>query len=142
VKIEGPRAAGSAGSARKTGSAAAPGFSLPTSGASAAAPAAPVAAAMAVDALIALQVDASDPQRRGRQARRGRATLDALEKLQHAALLGEAPHSARLTLVKLQSEMELTGDPGLDAVLAEIDTRAAVELAKLDMAELAAARKA
>ncbi len=142
MKIEGPRAAGSAGSARKTGGAAAPGFSVPTGGAGAPPAVASVRAAAPVDALIALQAEASDPNRRGRQARRGRATLDALEKLQHATILGEAPHSARLTLVKLQSEMELTGDPGLDAVLAEIDTRAAVELAKLDMAELAAARKA
>lgn len=134
MKIEGPRAAGAAGTTRKTGGAAAPGFSVPTSNASAPAAAASVAATMSVDALVALQ-GYSDPNQRGRQAKRGRATLDALESLMRATLSGEAPHAARLTLVKLQSEIELTGDPGLDSVLAEIDLRAAVELAKLDMAD-------
>ncbi|MEJ0023019.1 MAG: flagellar assembly protein FliX [Alphaproteobacteria bacterium] len=31
--------------------------------------------------------------------------------------------------------MERTGDPGLDSVMDEIDVRAAVELAKLEMAD-------
>jgi hypothetical protein len=134
MKIEGPRATGASGTTRKSGGAAAPGFAVPTGATSAPASAAGVAATMSVDALVALQ-GYSDPGRRGRQAKRGRATLDALESLMRATLSGEAPHAARLTLVKLQSEIELTGDPGLDSVLAEIDLRAAVELAKLDMAD-------
>jgi hypothetical protein len=42
--------------------------------------------------------------------------------------------------VTLQGQTEATGDPGLDAVLADIDVRAAVELAKLEMADRARKR--
>ena len=137
MKIEGPRSVGPSGSARKAGGPAASGFSLPTASAAPAAPVMETAPTTSLDALLALQGETHDPRRPARQARRGRAVLDALDALMRANLMGEAPHAPRLMLIKLQSEIEFTGDPRLDAILAEIDLRAAVELAKLDVAEQA-----
>ncbi|HVY02311.1 MAG TPA: flagellar assembly protein FliX [Caulobacterales bacterium] len=139
MKIEGPRRTETAGSARKAGAAAAPGFAVPTSSASGPAPIAETAPSAALGSLLALQAQLYDPNRKGRQVKRGRAVLDALDALMRATLSGEAAHGPRLLLVKLQGEIEFTGDPKLDAILAEIDLRAAVELAKLDMAEQRAA---
>ena len=135
MKIEGPRATGPANGARKSAAAAAPGFAVPSSSAPSAAALSEATPTALLTSLMALQVQDYDPNRRGRQVKRGKATLDALDSLLRATLFGEAPHGARLMLVKLQSEIEMTGDPGLDAILTEIDVRAAVELAKLDMAD-------
>jgi hypothetical protein len=139
MKIEGPRQTGAVGAPHKAGAGAAPGFSVPTSGAGAAAAIAETGATTSLASLMALQTEIYDPRRKGRQVKRGRATLAALEALMRATLSGEAPHAARLTLVKLQGDIEFTGDPALDDLLAQIDLRAAVELAKLDMAEQARA---
>ncbi len=135
MKIEGPRSVGGSTGARKAGGSAGAGFSLPAESATASTPSAGVRAAAPLDTILALQGQGFDPQRRGRQARRGGKTLDALEALARAHLDGAAPHAARLTLAALQKDVERTGDPGLDSVLDEIDVRAAVELAKLEMAD-------
>lgn len=135
MKIEGPRSVGASGAPRKAGGTAEAGFSLPAEQAGASAPASGVRAAGPLDAVLALQTVGFDPQRRGRQARRGAKTLDALEALARAHLEGSAPHAERLTLVALQKDAERTGDAALDSVMDEIDVRAAVELAKLEMAE-------
>ena len=135
MKIEGPRSTGAAGPARKSAGVAAPGFTVPAASAAPPAPISAAAPAAPLTSLMALQVHDYDPNRKGRQVKRGKATLEALDALLRATMFAEPPHSARLMLVKLQSEIEMTGDPRLDAILAEIDVRAAVELAKLDMAE-------
>jgi hypothetical protein len=135
MKIEGPRSTVPAGPARKSAGAAAPGFAVPAASAGTSAPISEAAPAALLTSLMALQVHDYDPNRKNRQVKRGKATLEALDALLRATLFGEAPHGARLMLVKLQGEIEMTGDPRLDAILAEIDVRAAVELAKLDMAE-------
>lgn len=135
MKIEGPRQTGAAGTPRKAGSSASSGFTLPAEETAPSAAATGVRAASSLDAVLALQAQGYDPQRRGRQMRRGGKTLDALEALARAHLEGAAPHAARLHLAALQGQNEPTGDPGLDSVLDAIDVRAAVELAKLEMAE-------
>jgi hypothetical protein len=135
MKIEGPRGAGSVGSSRKTGAAGASGFTLPSEAPSGAAETTGVLATPSVDGIFALQAQAFDPNRRGRQVKRASATLDALEGLARAHLEGAAPHAQRLQLTALRAQNEATGDAGLDSVLADIDVRAAVELAKLDVAE-------
>lgn len=139
MKIEGPRQTGAAGPTRKTGQGAASGFTLPAEETAPSAAASGVRAASSLDAVLALQAEGYDPQRRGRQVRRGGKTLDVLEALTRAHLEGAAPHAARLSLAALQGQSEMTGDPGLDSVLEAIDVRAAVELAKLEMAERNAA---
>jgi hypothetical protein len=132
MKIEPVRSLGAAQGARRTHGVA-PGF------APAAPPASPVAAVAGaapppgLDAILALQGGA-EPDARSRQARRGRRALDALERLARALLDGVAPASLRAELETLRAQSEPTGEPGLDAVLREIDTRAAVELAKLERA--------
>jgi hypothetical protein len=46
--------------------------------------------------------------------------------------VGRAPAALRAELEMLQVAAQPTGDEGLDGILLEIDTRLAVELAKLD----------
>jgi hypothetical protein len=135
MKIEGPRGVGSVGSSRKASASGASGFSLPSEGPSAAAEATGIMPTLSVDGVFALQAQGFDPNRRGRQVKRASATLDALEGLARAHLEGAAPHAQRLQLTALRAQSEATGDPGLDSVLDDIDVRAAVELAKLDVAE-------
>src|SRR5689334_7191070 len=135
MKIEGPRSVGASGAPRKASSAGSAGFTLPVDSPAETARAASVQATSSLDSILALQTLGFDPQRRGRQVRRGAKTLDALEALARAHLAGEAPDAQRLALVALQKDVERTGDPGLDQVMDEIDVRAAVELAKLEMAE-------
>jgi hypothetical protein len=135
MKIEGPRQTGAAGTPRKAASSEASGFVLPAEEAAPSAAASGVRAASSLDAVLALQAQSYDPQRRGRQVRRGGKTLDALEALARAHLDGAEPHAARLHLAALQGQSENTGDPALDSVLDAIDVRAAVELAKLEMSE-------
>jgi hypothetical protein len=135
MKIEGPRSVGAAGAPRKASGASGAGFMLPAEGAADAAPASGIYPMGALDSVLALQTIGFDPHRRGRQVRRGARTLDALEALARAHLDGAAPNAERLMLVALQKDVEQTGDPGLDSVMDEIDVRAAVELAKLEMAD-------
>lgn len=90
----------------------------------------------ALDALLALQQsgDALDSPRR-RSVARANSLLDQLEMIREALLSGEIPAS-RLTqlLDVLGHQREQTDDPGLDQVLDEIELRARVELAKLEVA--------
>lgn len=90
-----------------------------------------------IDALIALQGLDEATQRRRRALHRGRGALDALEALKLGLLSGrlEGATLARLnaTLVDLA---EPSGDPRLDAILAEIGLRVSVELAKMSVPNL------
>src|ERR1700704_1679729 len=85
-----------------------------------------------IDALIALQGVEDPLERRKRAVKRGQVALDALDELQ-IGLLGGAFSSA--TLTRLQSaaaHLKLgSGNPELDAVLAEIELRVEVEIAKM-----------
>jgi len=85
-----------------------------------------------IDALLALQ-GAEDPtERRRRVARRGTIALDALDELK-MALLADGPAPAILNRLKAASAGfgESSGDPRLDGVMAEIELRVAVEIAKM-----------
>jgi hypothetical protein len=102
-----------------------------------AAGAAPVAS---MDALLALQEVDGPLERRRRAVRRGGRLLDALDAVK-LALLGEgdsvAPALQRLATAVREQRLG-SFDPGLDGVLDEIETRAAVELAKAEMSRIAA----
>ncbi len=132
MKIEGPRNVAPPQTTRRTGSPAAPGFAPSSDAPQRAAPAASVGAVTGLGAILALQSDEPPAQRRARQAKRGKDALDALEVLERGLLLGRAPASLRAELESLQCGSQLTGETGLDEVLREIDTRLAVEVAKLD----------
>jgi hypothetical protein len=132
MKIEPGRNVGPSSTAAKAGKAAAPGFAPAPEAPQRAAAASPTGAVTPLDAILALQTDEPPVQRRMRQQKRGEEALDALEELERSLLMGRAPAAIRTQLEALQRRSEATGDPRLDAILHEIDTRLAVEAAKLD----------
>ncbi len=87
-----------------------------------------------VDALLALQELDGPLERRRRAVKRGARILDQLDEVKLGVLSGEvAPETlARLTDA-VREQRGPTGDPGLEGVLDQIETRAAVELAKREM---------
>ena len=105
------------------------GESAPTTSAASSAPLG------SINAVFSLQ-EVDDPLvGRGRARRRGEMMLDRLEEIRLGLLLGSIPR-ARLeelsTMVYLARER--CDDERLNAVLDDIELRAAVELAKLDAA--------
>jgi hypothetical protein len=85
-----------------------------------------------IDALIALQGQDEPAERRRRAVKRGRIALDALDELK-LEVLGGAPGPS--TLMRLKSATadlrDASGDERLDSVLAEIELRLEVEIAKM-----------
>ena len=132
MKVESGRSVGPAGAAKRAASTAAPGFAPEMGAPERTHAATSVGGVNALDAVLSLQLEEDPTQRRGRQARRGRAVLDALEELEKGLVHCRAPGGLRSELERLQRGRELTGDDGLDDVMREIDTRLAVEVAKLD----------
>lgn len=86
-----------------------------------------------IDALLALQAVDDPAERRRRAVRRGRSALDVLDELK-VGLLGGTIEPAALRRLKTSASglAETTGDSGLDGVLAAIELRAEVELAKFE----------
>ncbi len=86
-----------------------------------------------VDALLALQEVPDSLTGEARARQRGEDLLDELERLRLGLLAGALPHEQLVRLNHLLSERrEQIHDPGLAAIVAEIELRAAVELAKLE----------
>jgi hypothetical protein len=85
-----------------------------------------------LSALLALQ-GVDDPlQRRRRMVGRAGRILDLLDELKLALIDGEAsPAVLDQLMVAVREERAVTEDSRLDAVLDQIETRAAVELAKV-----------
>jgi len=84
-----------------------------------------------IDALIALQGIEEPAERRRRAVKHGRRALDALDELKLGLLAGTLDHATLLRLKAVAGDlMDSSGDEKLDQVLAEIDLRVAVELAK------------
>ncbi len=110
----------------------------------AAGPAAPAAATRAaalgavnsLDALLALQETLSPLERRRRAVRRAGKILDALEGLK-LSLLGGEPTDTDLRSLQaaVRDARAETEDPDLEALLEQVETRAAVELAKREVIE-------
>ncbi|WP_407151552.1 flagellar assembly protein FliX [Bradyrhizobium sp. ORS 86] len=120
----------STSSTRRTSSS---GFALPDAASvpeevrSAAAP----KAATSLDALLALQGVEDPTERRKRSVARGRGALDVLDDLKLGLLSGNFDASTVSRLRSAAASLkESSGDPGLDAVLGEIELRVEVELAK------------
>ena len=119
--------------------AAAGGFTL--DGAEAAAPGSPAAKVAgpagltSVDALLALQEQPSLLDRRRRAVKRAGRILDQLEQVK-LTLLEAGPVEGVLDQLAaaVREVREQTSDEGLEGVLNDIETRAAVELAKREVA--------
>src|ERR1700686_4451906 len=110
------------------------GFALPDDAASIAETRPSVApkAAANIDALLAMQGIEEDPaERRKRSVQRGRGALDVLVDLKIGLLAGNFDASTESRLRDAAANLKSSsGDPGLDAVLSEIELRVEVELAK------------
>jgi hypothetical protein len=88
-----------------------------------------------IDALIALQGIEEPAERRRRAVKHGRRALDALDELKLGLLAGTLDQGTLLRLKSAATDLKAdSGDGNLDQVLAEIDLRVAVELAKAGMA--------
>jgi Class II flagellar assembly regulator len=85
-----------------------------------------------IDALLALQGIEEDPaERRKRAVHRGRGALDVLDDLKLGLLSGNLTPATISRLRDAAANLKMSsGDPGLDAVLSEIELRVEVELAK------------
>ena len=133
MRIYGPGAPAAPVGAPKSRRAAASAFSVENENAGPApAAAAPLRSVAGIDALIALQGIQDPLERRQSAVKRGRVALDALDELK-MGLLGGTLSPA--TLVKLKAAAGIlkdgSGDPNLDGVLAEIELRVEVEIAKM-----------
>jgi Class II flagellar assembly regulator len=132
MRIYGPNGttpAASTTSARRSSSSS---FSLPTTTeTSDSRPAAAPVGVAGIDALLALQGVEDPTERRKRAVKRGRDALDVLDDLKIGLLSGSLDPSTVQRLQAAASELKTnSGDEGLDSVLAEIELRVEVELAK------------
>jgi len=118
-----------AASTRKTSSSS---FSLPEPATTAdARPAVAPKAATSLDALLAMQEVEDPTERRKRSVKRGRGALDVLDELKLGLLSGSFNSATVARLRAAAADLKSSsGDPGLDAVLSEIELRVEVELAK------------
>lgn len=94
---------------------------------------------MGVEALLALQDVGGPLERKRRAVRRAGRILDTLDDLKIGLLEGEISGFDLDRLRRaVRDERDNTDDPALEAVLDEIELRAAVEVAKLEQASRAA----
>lgn len=91
-----------------------------------------------VAGLLSLQEVQDATTGRRRAVARGERLLDALEQLRVGLLTGTMSRDDMTMLARLaQENAAVVDDPRLAEILAEIELRAAVELAKLDMSQQA-----
>ena len=94
-----------------------------------------------IGALLVLQGVDEPGERRRKAVRRGRTALDALDALKLGLLSGTLDTTALARLKSVAAGLaEPTGDGALDTVLAEIELRVGVELAKTGMPQAGARR--
>lgn len=97
-----------------------------------------MSAVSSLDALLALQDVEGPLERRRRAVRRATHILDVLDDVKLSLLDGEAGEATLHRLSDaVRSERAQTQDANLEGVLNEIETRAAVELAKREFARAA-----
>ena len=144
MKVTGASGAGQVGGPRgvkPAGSGSA--FALPSvqaaHGAVGTAAAASVSALSGLDALLALQDVGGPLERRKRAVSRAGRILDVLDEVKVALIDGDLSAASLDRLVRaVREERQNTDDGRLESVLDEIETRAAVEIAKLEQAKIAA----
>jgi hypothetical protein len=97
-----------------------------------AAPAASLRTIGGIDALLALQGQDDPAERRRRAVKRGRVALDALDELKVEVLAGTLGPTTLMRLKSATADLrDASGDNRVDAVLAEIELRLEVEIAKI-----------
>ena len=143
MKVSGTSGVGAAGGAGKAKPAGGEGFQLnqapAAAGAAQVARAGGVGGVMSVDAILALQDIGGPLERKRRAVSRAGRILDVLEDVKIALLSGDVSVNDLERLQKaVRDERLSTDDERLEGVLNEIETRAAVELAKLERANRAA----
>ncbi|MDA0676206.1 MAG: hypothetical protein O3A88_07630 [Proteobacteria bacterium] len=80
--------------------------------------------------------EASEREARARARRRGDAVLDGLDRLRLRLLGGMVPRDELVQLAQsLRQRRERTADAGLEQIIAEVELRAEVEIAKLARAD-------
>lgn len=139
MKVNGPSGPGPTAASRGAGGPSGSGFSLDgVTGGSGNAPVARtgvVAGVNSLEALIALQEVGDPTERRRKAVRRAGQILDVLDEVKLGVLEGGVPPGVLNRLVQtVRLERGEAGDPRLQDLLNEIETRAVVELAKLEMA--------
>jgi hypothetical protein len=142
MKVTGTGGIGQAGGSRGAKAAGGDGFRLPSaSGAGPASQSGGVGATnavMGVEALLTLQDVGGPLERRRRAVGRAGRLLDILDDIKIALLDGDLGERDLLQLERaIRDQRAATDDPQLEALLDEIETRAAVELAKLQQAKTA-----
>ena len=133
MRIQGPIGTAAVATPTVTRRAAAGSFSVNQSSDSrAASTAAALRTVGGIDALIALQGIEDPIERRKHAVKRGRLALDALDELKIGLLGGTL---SQVTLGRLKSAAgylkDGSGEAGLDTLLAEIELRVEVEIAKM-----------
>jgi hypothetical protein len=138
MKIDGPNRVTGPQGPKKTSKTGGSGFALETQdGQATRAPASLGAASglTGVDALLALQGEMDGSGRKKRMAARATDLLDILDDIKISLLAGGYPREALPRLLTiLDRQRETVMEPGLQAVLDEIELRARVEAAKLERA--------
>jgi class II flagellar assembly regulator FliX len=133
MRIAGPNATARLANASGPRRAASGGFSVAEGEtATSTAASAPLRTIGGIDALLALQGEDGPGERKRRAVKRGGIALDMLDELKIEVLAGTLG-PATLTRLKAATAglRDGSGDPGLDAVLAEIELRVEVEIAKI-----------
>ena len=86
------------------------------------------------DAIFAAQFadDVEERERRKKQIKRGNSLLDKLEEIRQALLFGSISMDKLIEISRFVKEQNLgSSDPRLNEIIAEIELRVEVELAKL-----------
>ena len=85
-----------------------------------------------IDGILALQEVDEDGRGRNPHVERGEEMLDRLDEIRAGLLTGKInPRSLEQLLAQVRNKSQTVSDPKLKEILAEIELRAAVELAKL-----------
>ncbi len=128
----------SAGTPRRAEGAPAFAVSNPVATPSSAA-ATPAATLAGLDAILTLQTNTDTPEeRRRRSAKRGSDLLDGLDRLKASLIMGRvSTRDLQAIASRLAERAGVSGDPRLDGLIADIELRAAVEIAKLSAARAA-----
>ena len=143
MKVTGPGGIGTSSGARPARGAGGDGFRViapdTAGGAGQASAVSATRNVMGVEALLALQDVGGPLEGKRRAVRRAGRILDVLDDLKVALLDGELS-GAELDRLRraVRDERDATEDPKLEAVLDEIELRAAVEVAKMEQAGRAA----
>jgi hypothetical protein len=143
MKVSGPGGLSQPGAAKAAPRAAGEAFRIVSTpaagGAGQASSVSATASVMGVDALIALQDVGGPLERRRRSVGRAGRILDVLDGIRISLLGGDLSGAQLDNLARaIREQRAATDDPKLEGLLDEIETRAAVELAKLEGAARAA----